>query len=135
MYRRLRPNDYDGYQDHRPSLMLQQYMIQRGLLAGNHYIGWQRTGGSGNGCLVPTPGLYIYATHFYGASLVILEVVSGERTPLVGVYLPPSTLGHLPGLEEALTRFWDQEPVVLGDVNVDIQDKNLRSQQVSNHLI
>ena len=56
------------------------------------------------------------------------------RTPLVGAYLPPSTLEHLPDLEEALKRFKD--PIVLGGLNVDLNKARiLRSQQVADLIV
>ena len=45
---------------------------------------------------------------------------SYHRTPLIGAYLPPSTLAHLPNLEEALKCFPEMDPVFLGDLNADI---------------
>ena len=51
--------------------------------------------------------------------MVSCEIVTGlTQTPLVGSYLPPSTLEHLPNLEEALQSFRD--PIVLGGFNVKI---------------
>ena len=51
---------------------------------------------------------------------MICEVISGNQlTPIIGEYLPPSTLDHLPDLEEALNRFLGRYPVVLGDLNAD----------------
>ena len=44
---------------------------------------------------------------FHGKNVVGCKVISGgNRTPLVGAYPPPpSTLEHLPDMEEALDRF------------------------------
>ena len=69
--------------------------------------------------------------------MLISEVVTGrKRTPLIGTYLPPSTLEHLPDLEEAMTRFWDQYPIVLGYLNSNTgQSQNPLSQQVSDLLM
>ena len=74
---------------------------------------------------------------FHGPNVVSCEVIgSGNRTPLIGAYLPPSTLGHLPNLEEDLIRFWDQDPIVLGYLNADIrQAQNPRSHQVDDLLM
>ena len=53
--------------------------------------------------------------------MVNFEVVAGSKqTPIVGAYLLTSTLEHLPDLEESLTRFRDQYPIVLGNLNSDI---------------
>ena len=41
--------------------------------------------------------------HFHRPNMVKCKVVfGGQRTPFIGAYLPPSTLDHLPDLEEAL---------------------------------
>ena len=40
--------------------------------------------------------------------------------PLIGAYMPLSTLDHLPDLEEALNRFPGSDPVFLWDLNPDI---------------
>ena len=37
-----------------------------------------------------------------------------QKTPLVGAYLPPSTLDHLPELEEVPNRFPGRYPIILG---------------------
>ena len=57
-------------------------------------------------------------TLFHGMNVVRCKVVTGKRNPLIGEYLPPSTLDHLPDLEESLTHFWGQEPVMLGGLGV-----------------
>ena len=55
--------------------------------------------------------------------------------PLIRAYLPPSTLDHLPNLEEALNRFPDRDPVVLGELNADIGClRNPRNQKVADFL-
>ena len=41
-------------------------------------------------------------------------------TPVVGAYLLHSTIYRLPNLEEALVRFQGQYPIVLVDINVDL---------------
>ena len=65
------------------------------------------------------------------------EVVTDRKlTPLIGAYLPPSTLNHLPDLEEGPTRFRDQDTILLGDLNAGIvQAHNLRIQQVADLLM
>ena len=55
--RRIWPTDYYGDQYHRPRLLSQQVGIRRGVLAGDHDIGWWRAGGSGTGRPLMTPGL------------------------------------------------------------------------------
>ena len=58
---------------------------------------------------------------FHGMNVVSCKVVtSRKRTLLIGAYPPPpypSTLEHFPDLDEALTRFCYQYPIVLGDIN------------------
>ena len=50
-------------------------------------------------------GWSVKSTRFHGPDMVSCEIVSGgQRTPLIGVYLPPSTLDHITDLEEALKR-------------------------------
>ena len=59
--------------------------------------------------------------HYRGPNMVNCEIITGlTRTPLVGVYLPPSTLEHLPDLEEAIQRF--RCPIFLGGLNVDLDE-------------
>ena len=68
--------------------------------------------------------------------MVICEVVvGGKRNLLIGAYLLSSTMYHLSELEEDLTRFRDQDPIVLGDLNANIQDHNTRSQHVADLLM
>ena len=66
-------------------------------------------------------GWIIESARFHGFNMVSCEVINGgKRTLLIGAYLPNSTLENLTYLEEALTRFRDQYPIVLGDLNVNI---------------
>ena len=58
---------------------------------------------------------------YHGPNMVSCELVTGLIcTPLVVVYLPPSTIDHLQDLEEALKRF--KGPIVLEDLNVNLED-------------
>ena len=58
------------------------------------------------------------------------------KTLIIGEYLPPSYLDHLPDLEEALNRFPSKYPVVLGDQNKYIgRIRNPRDQQVADFLV
>ena len=60
-------------------------------------------------------------TLFHGPNVVICKVVAGgKQTTIIGECLPTYTLEHLKYFKEALTRFRDQDPVVLGDLNSDI---------------
>ena len=68
--------------------------------------------------------------------MVSCEVVTGTSwTLIVGSYLLPSTFSHLPDLEESLARFQVQYPIVLVDLNVNMDEaQNPRSRLVSNLL-
>ena len=60
---------------------------------------------------------------FHGLNVVSCKLVTGHiRTPLVGVYLPPLMLEHLPDVKEALQRFKVCESIILGDLNVDLDN-------------
>ena len=91
------------------------------------------------GLVVPDrpQGWSIEVTHFHGPNVVNCEVVTVNKwNPLLGAYLPPSTLEHLPDLEEVLTRFWDQYPIVLGELNADIgHSQNPLSQHVADLMM
>ena len=57
-------------------------------------------------------------TRFHRLNMVIYEFFTdGKRTLIIGAYLLPSILEHLPDLEEALTHFRYQYTIVLGDLN------------------
>ena len=66
-------------------------------------------------------GCSIDSNHFHRTDVVNCKLIAGgKRTPLIRVSFPPSTLEHLPYLEESLTNFRDQDTIVLGDLNADI---------------
>ena len=71
--------------------------------------------------------------HFSEPKMVIYEVVTGKRTPLIEAYppLPPSTLEYLPNLAESLAHLRDKNIIVLGDLNADTQAQTPRSHQVA----
>ena len=51
-------------------------------------------------------GWGIKSTRFHSPNVVSYEIITGHNhTPLVGAYLPPLTLDHLPDLKEALQIF------------------------------
>ena len=81
-------------------------------------------------------GYIVKSTRFHGPNVVSCEIVSGNQlTPLIGYYLPPSTLYHLPHLEETLNPFLDRDPIILGGLNADIiRLRNPREQQVADFL-
>ena len=74
---------------------------------------------------------------FHGLNVVSCEIVTGHtRTPLVDTYLPPSTLEHFPDAKESLQRFKGLYPIVLGDLNVDLDNaRRSRSQRVADLLM
>ena len=69
------------------------------------------------------------STCFHDPNVVICKVISrGQRTPLIGVYLPPSTLDHLPDLEESQVCCSYQDPIMMGDLKAYIsQSQKTRS--------
>ena len=76
------------------------------------------TGGTQRGAglffLERPQGWSVVPTRFHGPNMVSCEVISSsKRTPLVGAYLPPYTLEHLPNLYEALSHLQYQEPIVI----------------------
>ena len=77
----------------------------------------------------------IESTRYHGPNVVSCENVTGlTQTPLIGAYLPPLTLEHLPDLEEALRRFRD--PIFLRDLTVELDKARIpRSQQVADLLV
>ena len=63
----------------------------------------------------------IKSMQFCGPNLVCFKIVSGiQRIPLIGAYLPMTTLCHLPNLGEALNFFPGRYPIVLRDLNADV---------------
>ena len=79
-------------------------------------------------------GWGIESTHYHRPDVVICNIVTIlTRTPLVRVYLPPSTLEYLLDLDEVLQRFRD--PLFLGGLNVYLNEaRRLQSQRVLDHL-
>ena len=65
------------------------------------------------------------------------EVITDKKqTPIIYVYLLPSTLEHLPELEEALKLFRDQDTIELGYLSTNIiQAQNQGNHQVANMLM
>jgi hypothetical protein len=58
----------------------------------------------------------------HGPNVISCELVTGRRrVPIVGVYIPPGDLTTIEYLSRALDRFPQGNPVVLGDLNVDLQ--------------
>ena len=60
------------------------------------------------------------------------ELVSGQsRTAIIVAYLPPNDLDDLPHLDEALRRFPKLTPIVLGDLNVDLDRRITRATRLN----
>ena len=50
-------------------------------------------------------GWIVNLTRFHGPKIVICKLIEGGQwTLIIRYYLPPSTMDHLPNLEEALNR-------------------------------
>ena len=81
-------------------------------------------------------GWIIESTCFHRPNVVSCKLISGDQqTVLIGSCLSPSTLDHMPDLEEALKFFLFRDPVVLRDLNADISGlRNPRYQQVADFL-
>ena len=81
-------------------------------------------------------GWRVEATRFHGMNLVSYKVgIDRKRTPIIGTYLLPSTLKHLPNLEDALVCLRDQYPILIGDLRANIvKPQNLHRQQVTDLL-
>ena len=62
----------------------------------------------------------IESTLHHRPNVVRCKIVTGlTQTPPVSVYLPPSTLEHLPDLQEDLHHFG--YPIFIGELNVDLE--------------
>jgi hypothetical protein len=69
-------------------------------------------------------GWHIESTQFHGPNVLSCLIVTGDkRMPLIGAYLPPSSLDSLPDFEEALNCFNGYTNIVVaGNFNADIHD-------------
>ena len=66
-------------------------------------------------------GLGIDSIFYHGPKVVSCDIITGlTGNPLVGTYIPPSIMEHLPDLEEVLKCFRD--PIVLRHLNVDLNE-------------
>ena len=74
---------------------------------------------------------------FHWLNSVSFEVVTDRnQNPIIGAYLPSSTLENLPDMKKAHTRFWDQYPIELGYLNANIgQAEDPNSHQVADLLM
>jgi hypothetical protein len=63
------------------------------------------------------------ATRHHGRDVLSAVVICGNhRIPLIGVCSPPSSLNSLPELVAALDRFAGRDSILLGDLNVNLED-------------
>ena len=63
----------------------------------------------------------IESTHFHGPNVVRCNILTRRiQTPLIGAYLSPLACDKLLDLKEALQIFKGVEPILLGDLNVDL---------------
>ena len=106
------------------------------MICGTPIHHWGGTGWCGLGVTRTAQWAVIKSTRFRGLNVVICKIVIRRiRTPLFGLYLSPLTLDHLPGLEEALQCFKGLEPIVFGDLNMDLDNvHSLRIQSVADLL-
>ena len=79
-----------------------------------------------------TQGWGIGWTHFHRTNVRSCKIITRKNTPFIGAYPPPPlfTLERLPDLVEALTHFKDQEPILLWNLNTNIQAQNHCRRQV-----
>ena len=120
--RELRPHALDGDENTGRGVLSQPLVVLRRLISS--YICHGQGGGRWGVGMVSRErpeGWISELARFQGPNMVSCNIFSGnQRTPIVGIYLPPSTLDHLPDLEEALNCFPVRYPVVLGYLNADI---------------
>ena len=65
---------------------------------------------------------------FHEPNVVICGIITGKYwTLIVGAYLPPSMLAHLLDLEKDLAHFQGQEPIMLGDLDMDLDETQNRT--------
>ena len=84
-----------------------------------------------------SPGRWsVKLARFHGPNMVSSEVVLGVNwTPLNRAYLTPSTLEHLPDLEDESIILTVKDSIILGDLNTDIgRLKNLQFHHVADLL-
>ena len=84
------------------------------------------------------PEVWIFEyMRFHGPNMAICKIVSSDQpVPIIGAYLPPSTLDNLPDSEEAMYQFLDRDPVLLGNLNTYIRClRKLWDQQVAHFLV
>ena len=89
---------------------------------------WPASAGRAQGCVGVLFGYQptrwsLELTRFHWPNIVSCEVFRGtSRTPIIGAYLPPTTLSHLPNLEEFLERFRVQDPILMEYINMELDE-------------
>ena len=85
-------------------------------------------------CILMRVCVGFISVRFSGSNVVSYKILtSRQRNPIIGAYLPPSTLDQLPDIWESLYQLPGREFIVIGKLNADIDRlQNLRSQQVEN---
>ena len=69
--------------------------------------------------------------HFHRPTIISCEVViCTYQTPIIGKYLLTTTLAHLPNLEEDLERFRGQDLILMGNLNVDLDEAQKPRSQI-----
>ena len=76
-------------------------------------------------------------TRFHGKNVVSCEFIRGTSgNPIIGSNLPPNTLAHINDIDNTLERFRGQYPILMGDINVDLDEaQNPRSHLVADMLM
>ena len=81
-----------------------------------------------------SPYWQVESTQCHGPNVISCVLVSGrQRTPLIGVYIPPSDETTIEHLERALHRFQGgQAPIILGDLNTELRaPRDAREQRIA----
>ena len=93
-------------------------------------------GGLGILFLDKPEGWIVKSKNFHRPNMVTCKPIAGDQLILlIGAYLPSSTLYHLSNFQKALKRFQVRDPVIQGDLKVDIgRLRNPWDQQVAYFL-
>ena len=78
-------------------------------------------------------GWGIESTRFHRPNVVICNIVTGcTWNPIIGAYLTPLRIDNLPNVEEARQRFKGLDPILLDDINVELDEVwSSRSQRMT----
>ena len=117
----LRNHTLDGYEDPGRVVLSHMLGVWRRLLQGSSRCGQESKGEVGIISQEWPEGWIVESMRFHCTNVVSWDIVAGDQqNPLIGSYLPQSTLDPLPNLEDVLNRLTGRYPVVLGDLNTDI---------------